>query len=859
MLNQIQAAAWEVSNKYRNSLAEYEALQHQLQNYKNALEDERISREELERDGNAKLQYLGEALEERDIKLEEQEALLKNRIEMINNEVEDLRIDSNNKVSRLESQLKDKAVALDSLQKEYDFVQNEVRSVNDDIDQLSSSLALKDNELLHLKEQINTTSAQLNSKNEVISAKDEELALKDQELVTKDRKLEELRKSYSNAKDESKKLAVEIQTLEELVQSLKNSFDKLEIGTLEKGIESVAITTTDAQDLLKDILKRTQDTLTNESVTIESLRETLDNVLEDYRNISVLTAKLDETTAQNTKLFNNLEEQRKLEVELNAKLEEQQKMESMLKSMLDERQKTEVDLGSKIEELSQSLEQERDINKSNSSLQSTDISDEIAKLKDQLEEHQNEEQILREELDTVHKELTNAQTAYENLQMEHSQLQEKMSENERLTPEQFQQLNRDLESIASKCQSLENERNSISAENEELQQLNQELESQVQSLRLSDRKSQRAIKALENEIEDVRDRHDSVAAELERKRGKLSEISRDNTALVRENSNLRQSYDEANNQVETLEQQLAVAIHESSFHSSNSGSRLKDHTYHRMIELEDEVQATRERVRGLDKDVKRYKDKLNKRSDEFFFVLRNITTFLSKVLDATWTEQVAGVVEDIDRNAGSPVDNFYKLGNLICDGFKALDTKKRKYKVMAERFRQARSSTPSDTGANKPAYEPESNTVVALNNLENNTQIKQLSQQYELFDQKTIESVGGDIALKVWQYRFMDMKKRYEMERESRKLEYENYNASVKQLEDRYLQDRTKNQRPQQYRPQSMSSSSSSQGRVQDLRSTIERLTASSSPAPPVGQNARPYSRSSNGSRSSSGSQLKNL
>lgn len=747
LLNQIQTASWNMSEKFDALSSENDSLKQRVKEYITALNDQQQENEGLREDGEIQIDELKQELDAKDRELLE----CNNYIQAIHDEMENVKLliddmeQDREQVGNLRELLELKNSEYQDLENQYATLQKEFQSVKEDIDTIQNKLNIKDKEL------------------------------------------SELKLAYSNNKEDSKNLTSEIKLLQNRIKSLKTDNDNLTIESLADGISSVSISNEHAKSIISSILSKMKSVMATqqqEDVTIENMNRYLDMFFEEYAETRLISSKLEESTQQNTDLFQLLEEKEDMERALGNKLRITEKELERLKN-------------------------NDTINSKPHSETVEKLKDEVDNLRAQLDDVQNEEFILREELNAVHQDLKEAQFLNAELKVENSQFQDKAIDSDGTTQENFQQLHEDFEKAIERVHELESSERTKSTEMKNLQETKNNLTSQVETLQNSNRDYIRQIGNLNSEVIELNDKQQSLSLELQEKLHTLNDLSREKTHLSREHDILNNKYAEQLDRASSLESQLFNALHSntsaSSVTANSTGSKLKEQAYHRMIELETEVQASREKCKNLEEELKRNDGKYKKRSREFTTVLRDIVTIMSNVSDKEWANKMTDLMEDTRKNPGYFVENFSKIGSLIRDGIKALDTKKKKYKTMAEGLKAKQkvllsnnnSNNQNNNSNNKPHFSGTNNFESGDPELNLQTPgsgelkafMKNLSEPAQQpLDTQALDSVGGEIALKVWEYRYRNMRDRFEKEREARKLEHENYLESIKQMEDKLTQ-----------------------------------------------------------------------
>lgn len=383
MLAQIHAAALDVSQRYRDSMAENETLRARLNQFVTALNDQRRTNEELSAAGNEKIEQLMQTLATRDRELmNSQEYIneMNEEMERVKQEIEEIE-QGNNSILELKSRFQEKEDAHADLENQYLELQDELQALTKDIDAIQTKFDAKDKEL------------------------------------------EELRLAYSNSKEDVKKRAAEVKRLHAAIKALKAKEHEQSMNSLTSDISSLSVGTDATHSLVSDIVEKVKSVNGFGQTTLESLIGNLESILKEYKHTQVISSQLFEATEQVEELVRLLEEKDHLATKLGEKIES---------------------LKSDISARDQEILRLRQHSQQNTRFSEERLINEINDLKAQLEEQQNEEQILREELDSLHSDLEKALRENKNF------------EDGGVVPnEEYEQLHEDFERMVDRVQELE--------------------------------------------------------------------------------------------------------------------------------------------------------------------------------------------------------------------------------------------------------------------------------------------------------------------------------------------------------------------------------------------------------------------
>lgn len=816
MLNQIQAAALDISQKYRDSMAENDKLRIRLNQFVGALEEERQYSEELNASGNEKIEQLMQTLAEKDrqlMKNQEYMEALDQEVEQVKMEIDEME-GKNAEVEELKDILQEKRDAYDSLERQYRLLQEELQAVTLDIDEIQNKLNEKDKELERLQ------SACLSSKEEATSHA-----------------------------AEVKKLQTTIATLKAKGRDSNTQDQSKEIKVLPAGDDN-------AQAIVADTLEQVQNVANFEQTTVDTLSVHLASILDEYKHTQLLSSQLVEANEQTNDLLTLLEEKDQLASNLGEKIE-------ALRAEVDVKSSEIKKLQSLQQQQEQRLKMTFDYEKKHEA-----YAREVDDLQAQLEEQQNEEMILREELDSLHSDLEKA--LKENKNFENGEV---------VSNEEYEQLHQDFEQLVERLREFEMVEKESAAELKSLEEEREQLEIQVEELQESREEYKTQVETLNNELDEFKAKCESLQRSLESKLQLLTEVSEEKNSLSNEYELLTESFAKQSEKLEILEKQVANSLGSTDGSEKNeiSGSASKGQAYRRMLELEVETQNSQSKIKVLESELRVNKEKHSKRSREFLMVLREIIDLMDQTLKGDWSSKMAEIMTQTQNTPGYVVDNFLKIGALINEGIKTLDFKKRKYKYMAEglkkregtlitekekleslvdELKQEAESKEAEVEQQEESHRQqleflESKMARVLeanggiedpknsNGLDNAALVKKISQDYNELDTQAIKTVGGEIAMKVWEYRYHNMKTKFEKEREARKLEHDNYVQTITQYEDKLAQDQEAHPKPGERSrsgPGKAAMRLRSKGMKLGTKTRSEQLltTSASSPSPPL-------------------------
>lgn len=392
MLTQIQIAASDISQKYRDVKAENEKLRVRLNQFVEALKEERLYNEELSAEGNEKAGQMSQVIAEKEQQLAESQEYL----EELSEELEKVKLEAEEARQRheadIEELLQEKQDSYDALEREYVMLQTELQEVTVDIDEIQAKLS------------------------------------------EKDEKLEQLEIEYMKADESLMAAAEEIENLRSEISILleKQQSDYEDISDGSNPFYSIS--KEEARELLFNVLRQVQNSSSELSggdvPSFVALPESLANILDEYKQLRMLSSQMEESNEQTEELITLLDEKEKLVNKLDEKVES-------LRKNLKERDE-------EIEQLKQQQQGNGDDRGKYEQSSDALIATEIEDLRLQLEQLQNEEQILREENDVLHNDLENVLKQKEDFENGNV-----------VSLQEYQQLQQEFEQIVEKFQELE--------------------------------------------------------------------------------------------------------------------------------------------------------------------------------------------------------------------------------------------------------------------------------------------------------------------------------------------------------------------------------------------------------------------
>lgn len=607
-------------------------------------------------------------------------------------------------IEEVENLLREKEQELSDLRDEKSELWENIREINQGLIEIENERAelLKQNDALTQQneeqstELTQTRNSLLGEVEELISTYKrltEELALKDQELQSS--KLE-----FSNCESELAAKSADVDALQARLKTLMTSHSATDSekrssssrdlhGSLPIEEEEKSVDTADSNYIVQDILKKLQNVYGKEAHK-EELLGILDEILESVKQFDMIEEQLNEANVACADLTTLIDNKLDEIVQLNAKIEDFERSDASHKE--------------RISELEKSLEEKTSENAA--------ISKEIETVKQQilglekLHDHEGpSDRPQQDDSEASHKDISHLEFELEQKELElsaNSRLIEELEENIKsleIDLEAEQDLRAELEEVHSKYTKANQEIDDLSNENLELEIRNSELLADLEKLhddhstlqqQLEHEGSAKIIRNLTAEVEKLQEQvkeyekstgdlqtrmkrlsltKDDLIQDIDKKNGAFTDVSRRKGQLFRDMEQLSHNYNKETQKTSSLERQVQSLMQATStqglLNATNVGNVFKQETYHRMLELDQEVQTLRGKLGALEGELKSYNLKYTKRGTEFASILTEILLALRRSSNKEWQSKISELLDEVRRNSGTAVDDFKRLGGVI--------------------------------------------------------------------------------------------------------------------------------------------------------------------------------------------------
>lgn len=629
-------------------------------------------------------------------------------------------------IAEIEQVVYEKEQELVELRNEKSELWSNIRIVNQglaEIERERAGLIQMNTHLVQKNEELHELAVSQNPMVEELESLTNEKKELEVEVDQKEKELQSLTLSYSNCEAELEAKSTEVKALQERINSLKFGSDmnkELSHNTLErstplnksprKSDASVIIHSRvkSAEDIVDHILSEIQDYYST-NVTIESLTDHLDEIFESVKQFDEIAEQLNEANKVSTELTQFIDEKESEIEKLKTKLGSAENEGVTLQKNLEKAKQEEVILQEKIAGLEAVLEAgksdsetsrklageskerlilletERDAHASKlESLQTSydELQDKLQFMENELDARTSEceelqetiqaleidleaEQALRSELDEIRTKYDKVVEDLDILNNENLDLEARNSE-----------LTTDLEVQVAEHQELQAEANQLRQGNDPTE-VNM-LKLRVATLENSEKQYVKVNTELQERLNSLNSSKESLMEEIEKKNNAIGAISRRKGQLDRDMDLLTQNFNKESKKTVSLERQMLSLVQATSgssvLNASNAGSVFKQQTYHRMLELDKEVNSLREKTEGLQDDLKTRNQMLLKRSTNFGIIMSDVLLSLQKVSGEEWQSEISQILEEVGRTPGTSMDDYKKLAALIRDCIKSISS-----------------------------------------------------------------------------------------------------------------------------------------------------------------------------------------
>lgn len=606
----------------------------------------------------------------RSLKFDLENAVARNEAEAVIDEYEEQLSEKRQKVADLETEKEDLWDNIRVVNQGLAEIERERNSLL----QLNAHLAEKNEELQEAALSQNPMRKELAS----LSRDHDELQL---ELEMKEKDLQSLNLELSNCEAELDAKNAEIKALQDRVKSLKSQLDRY-IEDLEKDAASKPAITEDlsrdfrelsledgqkldvkkSQELITQVLKGVQECY-NKNATLDNLSEQINEVFDSVKEFDSIIEQLHEANHTNAEIAGLIDEKDNIITDLNSQLEAAtndatnlQHAINNLENDLKTRSIHSESSSKKIEELEETIRSlELDLEAEE------ELRAELTEVRTMFDKTKEDLHVLNEDiLDLESKnsellsELEKEHAERDHLETEISMLREDFESTERILGNQNHERNRLLENI-------------------------KDLNGRITDLESSKLDYEKKNKNLSKRMNELNSTKEELLNEIGRKNAALGDVVKERGKLSRDMELLSHSYSQETSKSNNLERQILSLVQATSasntINASNAGAIFKQQTYHRMLELDKEVQTQREKMKALELDLQDKNQKYSKRGSDFFAVLSDILSAVSASSEKTWQSKISEAMDEIRRNPGTAIDNCKKLGSLIREGIKKIGDK----------------------------------------------------------------------------------------------------------------------------------------------------------------------------------------
>lgn len=540
-------------------------------------------------------------------------------------------------------------------------------------------------------------------------------------LDQKEKALQSLTLSYSNCEAELEAKNTEVKALQERINSLKIGSEinkELPHYSLEhikplnnsprKSDASVIIHSRfkSAEDIVAHILSEIQDCYSTD-VTIESLTDHLDEIFESVKQFDQIAEQLNEANKVSTELTHFIDEKESEIEELKMTLESAENQGVRLQKNLENAKEEEIILQEKIA----ALEAELETGKSDSEISrklAGESKEKLISLETERDAHSSKLESLQKNYDELQEKLQFMENELDARTSECEELQETIQALE-IDLEAEQALRSELDEIRTKYNKVVEDLDILNNENLDLEAKNSELTTELEAQVVEQQELQAVVNQLrqgndatevnmlklriatlensekqyvknntelQERLNSLNFSKESLLEEIEKKNNAIGAISRRKGQLDRDMDLLTQNFNKESKKAVSLERQMLSLVRASSgsnvLSASNAGSVFKQQTYHRMLELDKEVNSLREKAEGLQDDLKKRNQMLVKRSTNFGIIMSEALLTLQKFSGEEWQHEINQALDEVRRTPGNSMEDYKKLAALIRDCIKSI-------------------------------------------------------------------------------------------------------------------------------------------------------------------------------------------
>ncbi|KAI9214116.1 hypothetical protein DS838_001048 [Geotrichum bryndzae] len=686
------------------------------------------------------------------------------------------RTEAESAINHYERELTKQNEVIKDLESEKEELWDNVRAVNQGLAEIEEDR----NRLVQLNDELSARIIELESpavsQEPAPVTNDYEQLLNDLEM--KEKEVKDISDDLLNCEAELESKDGEIKALHERVKSLKtqlNSYiedlekDQQKKRGVDKGGSALSDTTlaeNENHDYNQEIVDKVLNGVCeffNEDATIDDLVQHLDDMFDSFKEFDKIVEELHQANTVNSEFTNLIDEKDQEIVDLKLQLSSNISQISDLKTN-NEQIKLELearDNSARLEELETILKTRE---------QELDASEER---KAELEEAQ-----------------ANLNATIQHMEKEHESLKS-------THVHVLQEYNTKEETI----QMLEEEQQLLVGEKDQLMVKKEQLMNDKKQLIEEKKTLKRQMGAVEGELNNYRDENEKLLSHIDgldesyeqlmrfvdEKDTLINNLTKECTKLTKDIKKLHHNYNKEASKSNSLERRILSLVQANRSVSSSPGNvsvgtAFKQKTFQRMLQLEkdheenqNELQVLRAELKTAEQDLITQSEKYASQGSDFFGLLSNLLMLVSKSIDEKpWHDKLAQSMDDIRANPTNHVNNCNILCTLILDGVKIIADNCVFYENQITSLKQQQSPEAIHLPKNQQEYQHHQH------------QLKNPKQQnqFRTASSELMQRMSSTFTGQIWIYRYTEMKKRFEKEREARKLEFSSYHDYVRKLED---------------------------------------------------------------------------
>lgn len=686
------------------------------------------------------------------------------------------RTEAESAINHYERELTKQNEVIKDLESEKEELWDNVRAVNQGLAEIEEDR----NRLVQLNDELSARIIELESpavsQEPAPVTNDYEQLLNDLEM--KEKEVKDISDDLLNCEAELESKDGEIKALHERVKSLKtqlNSYiedlekDQQKKRGVDKGGSALSDTTlaeNENHDYNQEIVDKVLNGVCeffNEDATMDDLVQHLDDMFDSFKEFDKIVEELHQANTVNSEFTNLIDEKDQEIVDLKLQLSSNISQISDLKTN-NEQIKLELearDNSARLEELETILKTRE---------QELDASEER---KAELEEAQ-----------------ANLNATIQHMEKEHESLKS-------THVHVLQEYNTKEETI----QMLEEEQQLLVGEKDQLMVKKEQLMNDKKQLIEEKKTLKRQMGAVEGELNNYRDENEKLLSHIDgldesyeqlmrfvdEKDTLINNLTKECTKLTKDIKKLHHNYNKEASKSNSLERRILSLVQANRSVSSSPGNvsvgtAFKQKTFQRMLQLEkdheenqNELQVLRAELKTAEQDLITQSEKYASQGSDFFGLLSNLLMLVSKSIDEKpWHDKLAQSMDDIRANPTNHVNNCNILCTLILDGVKIIADNCVFYENQITSLKQQQSPEAIHLPKNQQEYQHHQH------------QLKNPKQQnqFRTASSELMQRMSSTFTGQIWIYRYTEMKKRFEKEREARKLEFSSYHDYVRKLED---------------------------------------------------------------------------